>query len=160
MAEIDRATVQDVTTIKELLRETWHDTYASLLPKAAIETITSRWHATELLTEQVQNPETYFAIARDGGAVVGVLTARKQDDAVVVARLYVRPQYQRRGIGRQLLESSYRAFVDARRVRLNVEAANWKGVAFYAKEGFRETARTSEDAAGTSLETLVLEKAL
>ena len=158
--EIDRATAQDVPNIKELLRETWHDTYASLLPRAAIETITSRWHAPELLTEQVQNPETYFAIARDGGAVAGVITARKQDDAVVVARLYVRPQYQRRGIGRQLLESSYRAFADARRVRLSVEAANWKGGAFYAKEGFRETARTSEEVAGTPLETLVLEKAL
>jgi len=160
MAEIDRATVQDVPTIKEVLRETWHDTYASLLPKSAIEAITSQWHAPELLTEQVQNPDIYFAIARDGGAVAGVITAQKQDDAVVVGRLYVRPQYQGRGIGRQLLESSYHAFVDARTVRLTVEAENRKGVAFYAKEGFRETARISEEVAGTSLENVVMEKAL
>lgn len=160
MAEIDRATVQDVPTIKEVLRETWHDTYVSLLPKSAIEAITSQWHAPELLTEQVQNPDIYFAIARDGGAVAGVITAQKQDDAVVVGRLYVRPQYQRRGIGRQLLESSYNAFVDARTVRLTVEAENRKGVAFYAKEGFRETARISEEVAGTSLENMVMEKAL
>jgi ribosomal protein S18 acetylase RimI-like enzyme len=112
-----------------------------LLPEAAIETMTSQWHAPELLEQQMQNPAIYFAIARDGGIVAGVITARKQDDAIVVDRLYVRPQCQRRGIGRQLLESSYRAFRDAQRVRLTVEAENRKGVAFYAKQGFRETAR-------------------
>ena len=152
--------MQDVPTIKEVLHETWHDTYASLLPKTAIELITSQWHVPQLLTEQVQNPDIYFAIARDGGTVAGLITARQQDDAVVVDRLYVRPQFQRRGIGRLLLESSYHVFVDARRVRLTVEAANRKGVAFYAKEGFRETARLSEEVAGTSLENLVMEKAL
>lgn len=160
MAEIHLAKVQDVPMISEVLRETWHDTYATLLPKAAIETITSQWHAPALLTQQVQNPAIYFAIARVGGAVVGLVTARKQDDAVVVGRLYVRPQYQRRGIGRQLLESSYHAFVDARIVRLTVEAENRKGVAFYAKEGFREIARVSEQVGGTSLESVVMERAL
>lgn len=160
MVEIERAALQDALTIKEILRETWHDTYASLLPKTAIETITSQWHAPELPTEQLQNPEIYFAIARDGGVVVGVITARRRDDIVVVNRLYVRPQYQRRGIGRQLLESSYRTFHDAQRVRLIVEAENRKGVAFYAKHGFRETARSSPKVAGICLENVVMESPL
>jgi hypothetical protein len=81
-AKIERAAMQDVLSIKELLRETWHDTYASLLPKAAIETVTSQWHAPALLAEQIQSPDIYFAIARDGGVVAGVITARKQDDAL------------------------------------------------------------------------------
>lgn len=122
MAEIERAAVQDVLTIKELLRETWHDTYGSLLPKTALETITSQWHVPELLTQQLQDPEIYFAIARGGGVVAGVITARRQDDVIVVNRLYVRPQYQRRGIGRQLLESSHRTFHDAQRVRSHGKA--------------------------------------
>lgn len=160
MVEIERAVVQDVLTIKEILRETWLDTYGSLLPKTAIETITSQWHAPELLTEQLQNPEIYFAVAREGGVVVGVITARKQDDVIVVNRLYVRPQYQRRGIGRQLLEASYRTFHDSQRVRLSVEAENRKGVAFYAKQGFRETARGTEEVAGVRLEHVVMERPL
>jgi ribosomal protein S18 acetylase RimI-like enzyme len=150
--------VQDVLAIKELLRETWHDTYGSLLPKPAIESITSQWHAPELLAEQIQNPEIYFAVAREGGVVVGVITAQKQDDVIVVNRLYVRPQYQRRGIGRQLLESSYRTFHDAQKVRLTVEAENRKGVAFYAKHGFRETTRGSEVVGGVCLENVVMER--
>ena len=160
MAEIERAAMQDVLAIKDVLRETWHDTYASLLSETAIEAITSQWHAPELLARQLQNPEIYFAIARDGEVVAGVVTARKQDDAIVVDRLYVRPQYQRRGIGRQLLESSYRAFRGARSVRLSVEAENRKGVAFYAKQGFRETTRNSEEVAGACLENVLMERSL
>jgi ribosomal protein S18 acetylase RimI-like enzyme len=159
-ARIERASMQDVQTITELLRETWHDTYASLLPKVAIETITSEWHAPELLAEQIQSPDIYFAIARDGGVVAGVITAQKQGDAIVVARLYVRPEHQRRGIGRELLESSYRVFSDAQRVRLTVEADNRKGVAFYTKQRFREVARSSEEMSGARLEKVLMERSL
>jgi ribosomal protein S18 acetylase RimI-like enzyme len=92
--------------------------------------------------------------------VAGVITALEKDDAIVVNRLYVRPQYQRRGIGLQLLESSYRAFRAARRVRLAVEAENRKGIAFYAKHGFREAGRMTEQIAGASLENVVMERSL
>jgi ribosomal protein S18 acetylase RimI-like enzyme len=160
MAQIERAAVRDVQSIREVLRETWHDTYASLLPKSAIEAITSQWHAPELLAEQIQNPDIYFALAREGGFIAGVITAHKQEDALVVNRLYVRPQHQRRGIGQQLLDSSYRAFPTVERVRLTVEAENGKGIAFYAKQGFREIARASEEVAGVRLENVVMERLL
>ena len=160
MAQIERAAIRDALMIKELLRETWHDTYASLLPQSAIETITAQWHAPELLAEQIQNPDIYFALAREDGFVAGLITAGKQGDALVVARLYVRPQYQRRGIGRELLESSYRAFAGLEKVRLTVEAENRKGIAFYEKQGFREIARASEEVAGFPLENVVMERPL
>jgi ribosomal protein S18 acetylase RimI-like enzyme len=159
-AKIERAVVQDAKAIKELLLVTWQDTYGSLLPQTAIEAITSQWHAPALLVEQIQSPDIYFAIARDGGVVVAVITAQRQGDAIVVARLYVRPEHQRRGIGRELLESSYRVFSDAQKVRLTVEADNRKGVAFYAKQGFREVARSSEEIAGARLENLTMERLL
>jgi diamine N-acetyltransferase len=157
---VERAAAQDVLTIKEVLRETWQDTYASMLPKTAIETITSEWHAPALLAAQIQNPDIYFAVARVGGTIAGLVTAQKQDDAIVVNRLYVRPHHQRRGIGRQLLESCYREFDNAPKVRLTVEADNRKGVAFYTKQGFREVARNSEEIVGTRLEHSIMEKPL
>jgi ribosomal protein S18 acetylase RimI-like enzyme len=160
MAQIERAALRDVLTIKDVLRETWHDTYASLFPQSAMETITAQWHAPELLEKQIQNPDIYFALARDGGFVVGLVTAQKQENALVVARLYVRPQYQRRGIGRELLESSYRAFLALKKVRLTVEAENRNGIAFYEKQGFREIARGSEEVAGVCLENVVMERPL
>jgi len=160
MTTIERAAVKDVLSIKEVLRKTWHDTYATLLPRTAIEGITARWHAPELLTEQVQDPDIYFAVARDGDVVAGVISARRQDDAIVVDRLYVPPQFQRCGIGQRLLESSYLAFRGAQRVRLTVVAENSKGVAFYTKQGFRETVRISEDFAGARLENVVMERQL
>jgi ribosomal protein S18 acetylase RimI-like enzyme len=159
-ATIERAATKDVAAIREVLRETWEDAYAALLPRATIETVTSQWHAPAFLAQQIENPEIYFAIARDGGVVVALITAWKQDDAIVVGRLYVRPHDQRRGIGRALMESSYRAFTGAQRVRLTVEADNKKGVAFYAGLGFREVARSSEEIAGARLKYVLMEKPL
>jgi ribosomal protein S18 acetylase RimI-like enzyme len=149
-----------VPAIEDVLRETWHDTYAALLPKTALEAITSQWHAPALLAEQIEDPDIYFAIARDGGVVAGVITARRHDDAIVVGRLYVRPKHQRRGIGRALMESSYRAFSGVCRVRLTVKADNRKGVVFYAGLGFREVARSSEEIAGARLESVLMERPL
>ena len=60
MKKIERAAVEDVLAIKDVLSETWHDTYASLLPTSAIETITSQWHAPGLLERQVQGPDLYL----------------------------------------------------------------------------------------------------
>jgi len=160
MGEIERAAIEDLPAIKDVLRETWHDTYASLFPGSAMEAIISKWHAPEVLNDQIRNADLYFGIARDEGNVVGVITARQQGEAIIVDRLYVRPLYQRRGIGRQLLEASYGAFRTAQKVRLTVKAQNRKGMAFYSKHGFRETARTSQEVAGASLENVVMEKQL
>jgi ribosomal protein S18 acetylase RimI-like enzyme len=157
---IERAAAQDVLAIRDVLRETWRDTYAALLPATAIETITSQWHAPALLAEQIDNRDIYFAIARAAGVVAGVITAQKQDDAIVVNRLYVRPKHQRRGIGRALVESSYREFRDAQRVRLTVEANNQKGIGFYAALGFREVGRSSVELGGALLENVLMEKPL
>jgi ribosomal protein S18 acetylase RimI-like enzyme len=89
-----------------------------------------------------------------------MITARQQEDAMVVDRLYARPPCQRRGVGQQLLESSYRAFPSVRRVRLRVEEKNPKRMAFYRKQGFREVDRLLEEVAGNRLETVVMEKQL
>ena len=53
-------------------------------------------------------------------------------------QLYVQPDRQRAGIGAQLLGEIEASFPEARRIVLEVEAANAKGVAFYRKHGFVE----------------------
>ena len=78
----------------------------------------------------------------------------------LVDQLYVAVGHQRRGIGRELLESAYRLFSDAKRARLTVEADNRKGVAFYAKQGFQEVTRSSEEIIGARLENVIMERPL
>ena len=57
-----------------------------------MEATISKWHAPEVLDDQIRNADLYFGIARDEGNVVGVITARQQGEAIIVDRLYMRPQ--------------------------------------------------------------------
>jgi ribosomal protein S18 acetylase RimI-like enzyme len=74
----------------------------------------------------------------DESGIVGMVTARGRRDHLEIARLYVHPESQRRGAGTRLLAAARDAFPDLGRVRLEVEAQNPKGRAFYAKLGYAE----------------------
>jgi ribosomal protein S18 acetylase RimI-like enzyme len=143
MVTVQRAKVEEVQEIKRVLNETWLDTYGSFLSPNTIEQATSVWHNPERLASQIQNPNAYFGVAKDKEkTILGLVTARKQDDdTVVIDRLYVTPQYQRRGIGSMLLEESITTFPGIARLILEVEEQNKVGLSFYQKQGFREISR-------------------
>jgi ribosomal protein S18 acetylase RimI-like enzyme len=69
----------------------------------------------------------------------------------------VRPGAQRRGTGGRLLAAALAAFPDRARARLEVEAQNAKGRAFYAKAGFVAVGERSVEVSGTPLRLIVME---
>jgi len=142
MFTIQPAKVDDIQQIKQLLVETWIDTYHTFIPVEVIHKITALWHKPESLAAEIENENVCFAVARDeNNVILALLTAAQHDDIVSIGRLYVLPAHQRRGIGAQLLEDCIAAFPGARKLRLGVEAENAKGLAFYRKQGFTEFAR-------------------
>ena len=160
MIRIEPAKAGEVQEIKQVLSDTWIDTYGSFLSEKIIQKVTSVWHDPNLLASQIQNPGFFFAVAKDERAtILGLVTARKLDnDTVVINRLYVHPQYQRKGIGEMLLNTSISAFPETKRVRLEVEEQNQKGLSFYLKQGFKEIGRKEENVEGETLEVIEMEK--
>ena len=124
--------------------------------------VTAVWHHPEHLKAEAQNPAIYFATAKDEtGTIVGLVTVRKiSADTLFMHRLYVHPQHQRQGIGTQLLEKAITAFPAVRKLQLEVEEENKKGLGFYQKQGFRELQRKEEHIEGEILHTIVMEKVL
>lgn len=153
-----RATEADIPGIRAVLAETWRDTYGAFLPLDAIERATAEWHAPRVLAAELARTGTFTGVAVDESGVVGVVTARGRPEVVEIARLYVRPGAQRRGIGGRLLAAALQAFPGRTRVRLEVEAQNPKGRAFYAKEGFVAVRERSVEVSGTSLRLIVMER--
>lgn len=162
MVTIQRANVKEAQEIRQVLSETWIDTYGSFLSQDTIQKVTTIWHNPELLASQVRNPGVFFGVAKDkGNAILGLVTARKQGDhTVVIDRLYVSPQYQRKGIGSKLLEESIVAFPGIRSLLLEVEEQNKKGLSFYQKHGFKEISRKEERVEGEILMVIEMEKQL
>jgi ribosomal protein S18 acetylase RimI-like enzyme len=160
MVSIERANVEDVPEIKQVLSETWRATYSSFLSQATIDTVTSVWHSPDQLAAEIQNPRIFFAVAKKGDGTIIALTTVGQisDDTVVLSRLYVHPQYQRQGIGSQLLQAGITAFPTARTIRLEVEENNRPAYTFYHNHGFRETESKEERVEGDVIKVTVMEK--
>lgn len=162
MVKIERARVEEAQEIKQVLSETWVDTYGPFLSQETIRKVTSAWHDPKLLASQIQDPEIFFGVAKDeSDRILGLVTARKRGvDTVAIFRLYVHPQHQRKGIGSRLLEESVLAFSGARRIQLEIEEQNHKGLAFYFKQGFKEIGRKEERVEDEVLKVIEMEKRL
>src|SRR5918992_501808 len=136
MITIYKVQQEDISEVKQVLSHTWKDTYGSFLSDKTIEKVTTVWHDPEALKAQAMNPEIYFAVAKEEGKIVGLITTRKIDDVTIfMNRLYIHPDYQRQGIGSKLFDSSLEAFPNAKVVRLEVKEENKKGLSFYLKQG-------------------------
>jgi ribosomal protein S18 acetylase RimI-like enzyme len=156
-ASIRDARAQDLEGMRQLLAETWHDTFDDILGHDEVVAITRRWHAIEALRQQLGAPGTSFLVAVRGETLVGHAAAQaRQPPVLILSRLYVLPSCQRQGIGTALLNAAIRRHPSSTTLRLLVEAANTKGLSFYRRHGF---AVHGEEIEG-GLKALRMEKAL
>ncbi len=77
------------------------------------------------------------------------------EDTLRISQLYVHPQYQRRGIGDKLMGAAIRHFARAKKVVLEVEEKNPKGVSFYKRYGFAYPRKTMVKIEGYEVPCLV-----
>ncbi len=161
MLTIERARADDVDSIKQVLSETWFDTYGSHLSRSTIEQVTTHWHDPNLLRSQIEKQGNYFAVARDDEKIVGLITViGVTSEELYLPRLYVHPEYQRRGIGSALLDAAIAAYPDATTIRLDVEQQNAKGLSYWRKQQFVEIGAVIEQIGTESMTVLAMEKRL
>lgn len=153
----------DLPAIRALLVEAWHATYDGLYGVEKVTAITDDWHSIAALKARLAEPGGEFVVADDGVEIAGMAFAKADPDGktVELSQLYVRPGRQGQGIGGLLLDEIIESFPDAGRVRLEVEPANARAIAFYRTQGFVETGRTENCGRGQSgIPALILERVL
>lgn len=160
MLQILNATLNDAAAIQKLLRETWKDTYGDHLSQATLDEVYQNWQSIEFLTRQIENPNLYFPLVKEGDELVGLSTTYMPEDTIMMFRLYVAPRHQRKGIGGLLLNKVIEHFQGAKKIQLHVEAMNPKGQSFYKKHGFVELKRGEEKIGNEVIEVIVMEKQL
>jgi ribosomal protein S18 acetylase RimI-like enzyme len=160
MVHVVNATLKDAAAVQMLLRETWEDTYGDHLSQATLDEVYKNWQTIELLTRQIENPQIYFPLAKEGDEILGLSTTHMPEDTIVMFRLYVAPQHQRKGIGELLLNNVIEHFQGAKKIQLYVEAMNPKGQSFYKKQGFKEIKREEEKVVNEVIQVLLMEKQL
>ncbi|MBO0663741.1 GNAT family N-acetyltransferase [Jiella sp. MQZ9-1] len=154
---------RDLNAISALLCAAWHDTYDGIYGPQKVAEITASWHSVPALQTRLTRPESEFIVADDGSRLGGMAFAASSDrekKLVLLHQLYVHPNCQGQGIGTALLEEILDAFPDATRLRLEVEAANAKAIAFYQAKGFVKVAETADCGPGSGMPAAVYERPL
>ncbi|VAV89281.1 hypothetical protein MNBD_ALPHA08-1623 [hydrothermal vent metagenome] len=163
MVEIDIRTGRkdDAEEVSQLLGATWRETYKDMYSADKIAELTARWHNTDALAAEMDDPQSLFLVAVLTGKIAGHLLASQQEaKTVMLRRLYVLPQTQGRGLGKSLLNHMITNFPVARSIKLEVEPENTPALQFYQTHGFKEIGRTNCCGDDSDIPALILEKTL
>ena len=97
----------DTRSMAQVYVQTWHDTYTGLVPFGYLLAMSTRKIQQGFLNE-IQSKRAFSYVAEDSGRVIGFVSggfARQTDDIYdgEIYTLYVLKDYQRRGVGTQLV---------------------------------------------------------
>ena len=124
------------------------------LQKRAFKPRLAYGYATLLLLWSL--PYVRFLVARQDGRVVGCAIGDRNGGQARVINICVDPDYQRRGIGAQLLRA-LDAVVPMGDIVLMVEAENETAKALYRREGYKEVG-VSKNYYGRGLDGIWMQK--
>jgi ribosomal protein S18 acetylase RimI-like enzyme len=151
------ARLGDRAGVRAAARAAWHATYRAI-PTADIDATVDAWYGDAALAAAFEEP---FLVA-DDERVVGFVHASPAGGTATLARLYVRPERWREGVGSRLLDAAESRLRDRSvwLVRLLVLASNDRARRFYEAQGYAAVDRTTDEIAGRAYDQQVMEKGL
>ncbi len=137
MVKIKLAFITDLQHIISVADATWKQTYAPIISREQIEYMYERNYTAEALREQMQDGTTFLLATEAGQAIGFAAYSLREDGIVIIPKLYVMPEVQRKSIGKLLLGEIERVGVKNKcsYIELNVNRKN-SAIYFYKKMGF------------------------
>ena len=149
--QIRLATTEHIAEISALAAVIWRAHYPGIISPAQIEHMLAKMYGLEVIQRELESGLAWFR-ALDDGVLCGFASVGVASTAAEfkLHKLYVHPDWQRRGIGGALLEaveSSVRA-QGATTLILNVNKRNDAAIATYLKRGFTNRESVVADIGG------------
>ena len=136
--QIRPATEADIPVLRDLAQRIWRECYPGIITAEQIEFMLGWMYSEDEIRSQLA-ARVPWEIAELDGVPVGYLSWQREGDGrVKISKLYVLPQHQRRGNGRQMLEhiSEQARAHGAHAIWLQVNKRNERAVGAYLKAGF------------------------
>jgi GNAT superfamily N-acetyltransferase len=154
----------DVEKIRTVLAETFHDTYDPFYGTEKVSRMVGSWNSAAAIRSRILKKDSEFLVADDGKTIGGMGYAApypKMDKTVMLHQLYVRPQAQGEGVGRDIFAELETCFPGAEIMRVEVALLNVRAMTFYQRLGFVEVDRMEEwGAPNSGLPAVIMEKRL
>jgi len=133
------ARASDADNIQALLVETWHAAYDPILSVDEVARHCAKlFDRASILHYLRDDGLNRFFVSESGNRLCGVAQCAIGPKGVAtVYMLYVRPEFQRQGVGASLMTHCAGAFPWANGLGIEVLAPNRPAIAFYEKFGFQ-----------------------
>jgi len=150
---IRTGTAQDITAVQEIAHISWNDTYQDIIPMNIQQNFLDKSYSVPMMEMRLK--KTILLLAEHEGQPVGFANFTKLDDdgdAELIA-LYMKPEHQRNGYGKKLLDSGLAYLLEGSNLFVYVESENFKGRSFYEANGFEFVEEFEELFEGHPLQT-------
>jgi GNAT superfamily N-acetyltransferase len=159
---IRRAVPGDIVAIQNVARLAWAAAYEGIIPRKIQARAMGIWYSQEALATTLDASGSLFLVAERAQTVLGFVNLRRSSPEVVhLARIYLVPDEQRKGLGALLLDAAFALLPEGiEAVTVNVEERNLPARRFYERRGFVQMNATTVDLFGFCLPLVAYEKAL
>ncbi len=147
---VRQISTEDVDALIDVARDSWNWTYREIYSKDFIDNWIRENYSRESLlgeiTKSKTDPEVIFLVAFIDSKLTGFIELKVENRKAVLLRLYLKPEYTRRGIGKSLLMEAEKIMkkMGVAECTLSVHRRNEIGISFYIKQGFN-VKRIEED---------------
>jgi len=132
--QIKKLASEELSKIQEIAHKTWPDTFRNILSEAQIDYMLKWMYNLDTLAKQLESGHEFYVLEEKEGVLgfIGIEPFHPEPDSLKIHKLYVLPQSQGAGVGKQLIEKSKEVALKKglNRVILNVNRFN-NAVDFY-----------------------------
>ena len=140
MIEIKIADKKHIPIIRELAEILWPATFAPILSDKQIEYMMEMMYSQESLEKQMDAGHQYIIAVEDGVSIgyVSFEVNHNNTKKTKIHKLYILPQYQRKGAGKNIIEYVAKEAIKSENnvLFLNVNKHNQSAIHFYQKHDF------------------------
>ncbi len=146
MVTIYHAHLTMLPDIQRFFREVWLNKFSHVLTPKSHDELVALVRDEGILYDALSDKNYYWGVARlEHDTIVGVIGAYFFDPyTIVIQRVCVDPEYQRKGTGRLLVGAARAAFPYAQYMRVEIERDHDGLSLFYRKLGFEEVGTDQE----------------
>ncbi|MBZ2405018.1 GNAT family N-acetyltransferase [Liquorilactobacillus hordei] len=163
-------TNNDIDTLRQISIETFSDTFGAENSKEDLEKYLESAYDSQKLEKEVENPESNFQFIYYQNQLAGYLKLNigsaqselQSDDALEVERIYIKKEFKRLGLGKQLISYAIDEAKKAHKkyIWLGVWEHNEGAIVFYQKQGFVEFSEHIFDLGGDEQRDILMKKSL
>ena len=149
MNEMELYQVQksDLLALQEISRQTFFDTFAIANKEEDMNQYLEVNFSLDQLVEELNNPSTSFFFAKSNNEILAYIklneaeaqTEKREFSSMEIERIYVRKEFQNRGVGQFLLDKSIQITKDKqlKLIWLGVWEHNVSAILFYERNQFQ-----------------------